>query len=100
VTRPVKAVGMEANIKMIPIRMRAPNLSHIGPLMKRMKIVPSTEKMLDVQISCLVRPIPPSSGGSLITGMSGAMANQMKKAVKKALISVALSSWLVSTARW
>mmetsp|Transcript_1471 Transcript_1471/g.2348 ORF Transcript_1471/g.2348 Transcript_1471/m.2348 type:complete len:214 (-) Transcript_1471:132-773(-) len=115
-TRPVKAHGMEANIRRIPIRMRAPNLSHIGPLMKRMKVVPSTEQMLDVQICCLERLIPPSSIGFLITGRRGAIANQMKKAVKKPiheqwkarmcgrlklhnLISVALSSWFGSTLR-
>ena len=82
-TRPVNAHGMDANIKRTPIRIRAPYLSHMGPLMKRMKVVPSTEQMLEVQISCLLRPMPPSSGDFLITGRRGAMANQMKKAVKK-----------------
>src|SRR5210317_877362 len=110
-TRPVKAQGMEAAARMKPIGIRAPYLSQIGPFTKRMKIVPATEQMLDVQICCLLR-----SRVFLISGKRGAMANQMKKAMKKqnqeqwkarmcgreklqSLISVALSSWLGSTLR-
>mmetsp|Transcript_21581 Transcript_21581/g.45634 ORF Transcript_21581/g.45634 Transcript_21581/m.45634 type:complete len:206 (+) Transcript_21581:1181-1798(+) len=108
-TRPVQAQGIEQSIRSTPIRRRAPYLSHIGPLMKRMKTVPATEQMLDVQISCFEMPKV-----SLISGRSGAIANQMKKAVKnpiheqwnarmcgrlkeRSLISVALSSWSGST---
>ena len=108
-TKPVKAHGMDANIRMIPIGIRAPYLSHRGPLTNRRKIVPATEQMLDVHICCLVRP-----SVSLTSGRSGAIANQMKNAIKKqnheqwnalmcgrlndrSLISVALSSWLGST---
>ena len=104
-TRPVHAHGMEQSIKSTPMRIRAPYLSHMGPLIKRMNTVPATEQMLDVQICCFVRP-----SEFLISGRSGAMANHMKKAVKnpiqaqwnarmcgrlkdRSLISVALSSW-------
>ena len=107
--RPVHAQGMEANAKMTPMGMRAPYLSQRGPLMKRKKMVPATEQMFDVQICCLVKPRV-----SFTSGRSGAMANQMKKAMKKqnheqwkarmcgrlkdrSLISVALSSWSGST---
>lgn len=89
--------------------MRGPYLSHKGPLMKRKKMVPATEQILDVQISFLVKP-----SVSLTSGSRGAIANQMKNAMKKqnheqwkarmcgllkerSLISVALSSWLGST---
>ena len=108
-TRPVMAQGMEAKARMIPMGIRAPYLSHNGPFTKRKKIVPATEQILLVQICCLVKP-----SVSLTSGRRGAMANQMKKAMKKqnqlqwnaricgrlkfrSLISVALSSWLGST---
>lgn len=78
VTTPVKAHGIDAPIRIKPIRTRAPNLSHIGPKRKRMKMVPATELMLDVQACWPVR-----LRVFLISGMSGAMANQMKKATKK-----------------
>merc|ERR1719223_1520325 len=108
-TNPVMAQGMEAKARMMPIGMRAPYLSQRGPLTKRRKMVPATEQMLDVQICCLLIPRV-----SLTSGRSGAMANQMKKAMKKqnqlqwkarmcgllkerSLISVALSSWSGST---
>ena len=108
-TRPVSAHGIDAPISRTPIKRRAPYLSHMGPLMKRMTMVPATEQMLDVQISCLE-----IFSVSLISGKRGAMANQMKKAVKnpiqeqwkarmcgrlneRSLISVALSSWSGST---
>mmetsp|Transcript_49771 Transcript_49771/g.105832 ORF Transcript_49771/g.105832 Transcript_49771/m.105832 type:complete len:206 (+) Transcript_49771:1369-1986(+) len=107
--RPVQAQGMEHAIKRTPIRIRAPYLSHMGPLMNRMNTVPATEQMLDVQICCFE-----IFSVSLISGRRGAMANQMKKAVKnpiheqwkarmcgrlkeRSLISVALSSWSGST---
>ena len=76
--RPVQAHGMEANISMKPMGMRAPYLSQSGPLMKRKKTVPATEQMLDVQTCCLVSP-----SVFEISGRRGAMANQMKKAMKK-----------------
>mmetsp|Transcript_20977 Transcript_20977/g.45526 ORF Transcript_20977/g.45526 Transcript_20977/m.45526 type:complete len:169 (-) Transcript_20977:262-768(-) len=76
-TRPVHAQGIEQSINSTPMRIRAPYLSHIGPLMKRMKTVPATEQMLDVQICCFEIP-----NVFLISGRSGAIANQMKKAVK------------------
>ena len=78
VTVPVKAHGMEAPISTKPIRRRAPNLSHIGPNRKRMKIVPATEQIFDVHASCGVR-----LRVFLISGIKGAIANQMKKATKK-----------------
>lgn len=77
VTRPVKAHEIDAHIKITPIKIRAPYLSQSGPLIKRIKIVPSTEQMLDVQTSC-----GEIFNVSLILGRSGAMANQIKKAVK------------------
>jgi hypothetical protein len=46
--------------------------------MKRKKTVPATEQMLDVQTCCLVSP-----SVFEISGRRGAMANQMKKAMKK-----------------
>ena len=77
-TRPVNAVGIDAAIKINPMGIRAPNLSHIGPFTNRMKIVPATLHMEDVQICCFVnfRVI-------LTSERRGAMANQMKKARKK-----------------
>ena len=76
--RPVQAHGMEANISIKPMGMRAPYLSQSGPLRKRKKTVPATEQMLDVQICCLLSP-----SVFAISGRRGAMANQMKKAMKK-----------------
>mmetsp|Transcript_2278 Transcript_2278/g.3915 ORF Transcript_2278/g.3915 Transcript_2278/m.3915 type:complete len:206 (+) Transcript_2278:1175-1792(+) len=104
-TRPVKAVGMEAVHRTTAKRMRAPYLSHAGPSANRMRMVPATLTMLAVQI-CFFS----SWRVSLISGRSGAMANQMKNATKKfhheqwkarmcgrlklhSLISFALSSW-------
>mmetsp|Transcript_13084 Transcript_13084/g.19255 ORF Transcript_13084/g.19255 Transcript_13084/m.19255 type:complete len:125 (-) Transcript_13084:114-488(-) len=75
---PIQAVGMEATIKMIPIRIRAPYLSHRDPKTKRMTMSKATAKMLDVHISSLSR-----SKSCLMIGRSGAMANQIKKAMKK-----------------
>jgi hypothetical protein len=76
-TKPVHAVGMEAKHKRIAIGMRAPHLSQAGPRAKRMKIVPPTPTMEEVQISSLVNPM-----SSRISERRGAMANQMKKAMK------------------
>mmetsp|Transcript_23246 Transcript_23246/g.65867 ORF Transcript_23246/g.65867 Transcript_23246/m.65867 type:complete len:217 (+) Transcript_23246:895-1545(+) len=109
-TRPVHAVGMEAEHRTTANKMRAPYLSHPGPRTKRMKMVPPTPTMLEVHTSCLV-----ILRSSRISPRSGAMANQMKKAMKKhhheqwkarmcgraklqSLISVALSSCSGSTA--
>mmetsp|Transcript_850 Transcript_850/g.1028 ORF Transcript_850/g.1028 Transcript_850/m.1028 type:complete len:206 (-) Transcript_850:194-811(-) len=109
VTSPVHAHGIEAPISTQPMRRRAPYLSQSGPSKKRMKIVPATEQMLDVHACWPVRPRV-----FLISGMSGAIANQMKNATKKvhheqwnarmcgllkvhSLISVDLSFWSGST---
>jgi len=103
------AHGIDAAIKTHPIKMRAPYLSQRGPRTNLMTIVPETEQMLDVQISSLLMP-----RDSLTSGSKGAIANQIKKAMKKdhheqwnariwglaklkSLISVALSFWLGST---
>ena len=77
-TKPVKAQGMDAKQRMMLMGIRAPYLSQSGPLTNRRKMVPATEQMLDVQICFLDRPRV-----SFTSGNSGAMANQMKKAVKK-----------------
>ncbi len=76
-TSPIRAQGMEANINTHPIRIRAPNLSQRGPRMKRMIMVPATEQMFEVQMSCLE-----ISSDSFTSGRRGAIANQMKKAMK------------------
>ena len=76
-TTPVKAHGMEAPISTKPIRIRAPNLSHKGPNKKRMKMVPATEQIFDVHACCGV-----SLRVFFISGIKGAIANQMKKATK------------------
>ena len=68
---------MEANISTIPNKIRAPILSQSGPLTKRIRIVPATEQMLDVQICCLVRPRV-----AFTSVRRGAIANQMKNATK------------------
>jgi len=47
--------------------------------MKRMKMVPATEQMLEVQSCCLLR-----SSDIATSDRRGARANQMKKAQKKA----------------
>mmetsp|Transcript_64841 Transcript_64841/g.173824 ORF Transcript_64841/g.173824 Transcript_64841/m.173824 type:complete len:207 (-) Transcript_64841:132-752(-) len=111
-TNPVHAVGMEAKQRMSMKRTRAPYLSHMGPMTKRIKIVPPTPTMEEVQTSCFVMPI-----SSRISESKGAMANQMKKAMKKhhhaqwkarmwgraklqSLISLALSSWSGSVLIW
>mmetsp|Transcript_13031 Transcript_13031/g.17463 ORF Transcript_13031/g.17463 Transcript_13031/m.17463 type:complete len:211 (+) Transcript_13031:1011-1643(+) len=108
-TRPVNAVGIDAKHRMTVKRIRGPYLSHAGPRTNRMKMVPPTPAIEDVQICCLVK-----SSVSLISDRSGAIANQMKKAMKKdhqeqwkarmcgreklqSLISVALSSCSGST---
>ena len=77
-TSPVRAHGIEAAKRTTPIRIRAPYLSQRGPLMKRMTMVPATEQMFEVQICCLESPRV-----NCTSDMSGAMANQIKKAVKK-----------------
>mmetsp|Transcript_11194 Transcript_11194/g.16785 ORF Transcript_11194/g.16785 Transcript_11194/m.16785 type:complete len:181 (+) Transcript_11194:1101-1643(+) len=77
-TRNVSAVGIEAAHRTIAIIKRAPYLSHNGPREKRITTVPATLKMLDIHIWLLV-----SSRVFFISGNSGGMANQMKKAMKK-----------------
>ncbi len=76
-TVPVRAVGMEAKHKTAAIGIRAPHLSQAGPRMKRIRMVPPTPTMEEVQISCLVKP-----KSSLISERRGAIANQIKKATK------------------
>jgi hypothetical protein len=93
----------------IPIKILAPNLSHNGPNKKRITIVPATEQIFDVHACCGLR-----LRDFLISGINGAIANQMKNARKKQnqeqwnarmcglamlnnLISVALSFWFGST---
>mmetsp|Transcript_6988 Transcript_6988/g.15113 ORF Transcript_6988/g.15113 Transcript_6988/m.15113 type:complete len:150 (-) Transcript_6988:161-610(-) len=109
-TRPIHAVGMEANMRTHPMGIRAPNLSQTAPKTNRIQISNKTAQILLVQMSdgCKSRE-------SLISGRSGAMANHMKKAMKKPhqekwkalmcgrakehnLSSFALSSWSGSTA--
>ena len=76
-TKPVQAVGMEAQQRRTAIGIRAPHLSQQGPNTKRMKMVPPTPTMDDVQISCLVKPKV-----SRISERRGVIANQMKNAMK------------------
>ena len=76
-TNPVHAVGILAQHKTTVNSTRAPYLSHAGPNMKRMKMVPPTPTMLEVQISSLV-----NFKSSRISESNGAIANQMKKAIK------------------
>ena len=73
------AVGIEAAQRTTMKRMRAPYLSQAGPRRKRMKIVPATLKIEEVQICFLS-----NSRLILISGRSGAIANQMKNAMKNA----------------
>lgn len=76
-TRPIQAHGILAAISTNPINTRAPYLSQRGPSAKRIKMVPATEQMFDVQISCLV-----IWRVSFTSESNGAIANQMKKATK------------------
>jgi hypothetical protein len=75
---PVQAVGMEAKQRTAHMGIRAPHLSQAGPRAKRMKMVPPTPTMEEVQICSLVKP-----KSSRISERRGAIANQMKKAQKK-----------------
>lgn len=77
-TKPVQAVGIEAEHSTIVKRSLAPYLSQSGPRRKRMKIVLPTPTMFDVQICPLVR-----FSVVLISPRRGAMENQMKNAIKK-----------------
>ena len=77
-TSPVMAVGIEAMQRIMANGIRAPYLSQTGPRRKRMKMVPPTPTMEEVQTSFLVMPM-----SSRISERRGAMANQMKKAMKK-----------------
>mmetsp|Transcript_2645 Transcript_2645/g.4895 ORF Transcript_2645/g.4895 Transcript_2645/m.4895 type:complete len:221 (+) Transcript_2645:871-1533(+) len=77
-TRPINAVGIEAAINTTPIGTLAPYLSQTAPKTKRMQISKATAQILVVQMSCEESP-----RSSLIRGRRGAMANQMKKAMKK-----------------
>ena len=77
-TKPVQAVGMEAPHKMIVNKTLAPYLSQRGPKMNRTRMVPPTPAIDDVHTSRCVRP-----SDSRISGSSGEIANQIKKAIKK-----------------
>lgn len=77
-TRPMHAHGIEAAMSTIPIKMRAPNLSHRGPRANLITIVPATEQILEVQMSLELMSRSPLTSES-----NGAMANQMKNARKK-----------------
>lgn len=79
-TSPVQAVGMDAKHRTILKRRRAPTLSQSGPSKNRIKMVPPTPTMDEVQICSLVK-----SRDVRISDNSGAMANQMKKARKNAI---------------
>jgi hypothetical protein len=57
-------------------------LSHMGPNTIRMTMVPQTETIELVQISCFEIPRPPSSSGNLRVERRGAIANQQKNAKK------------------
>jgi len=108
-TRPVRAVGIEAKQRITVKRTLDPNLSHKGPRAKRKRMVPATLAILDDQTSTFVRLRVLRT-----SGRRGAIENQMKKAMKKfhheqwkarmcglaneqSLISVALSSCSGST---
>jgi hypothetical protein len=75
--KPVHAVGIEAAQRMTAIRTRAPYLSQAGPRRNRMKMVPATLKIEEVQSCFLSRP-----RSFLISVRSGAIENQMKNAMK------------------
>eukprot|EP00523_Entomoneis_sp_CCMP467_P020069 CAMPEP_0168863106 /NCGR_PEP_ID=MMETSP0727-20121128/18781_1 /TAXON_ID=265536 /ORGANISM="Amphiprora sp., Strain CCMP467" /LENGTH=89 /DNA_ID=CAMNT_0008918169 /DNA_START=223 /DNA_END=492 /DNA_ORIENTATION=- len=79
-TKPVQAVGMAAAISIMVNKTRGPTVSQSGPTKKRTKMVPPTPTMEEVQTSPLV-----SRKSSRISDSKGEMANQMKKAIKKAL---------------
>ena len=76
-TAPVQAVGIDAKHRTAVNKTRAPYLSQPGPKIKRIKIVPATPTILDVQTSLLSK-----SNDFLISGNNGAMENQIKKAMK------------------
>lgn len=76
-TNPVQAVGIAAKQRTHEKRILAPNTSHMGPMIKRMRIVPPTPAIEELQMSCVLR-----SRSFAISGRSGEMANQMKKATK------------------
>jgi hypothetical protein len=78
-TNPRQAVGIDAKQRTLVKRTRDPTLSHRGPNRKRIKMVPPTPTMLEVQISSFVK-----LKVSRISESNGAMANQIKKAIKKA----------------
>ena len=69
--------GMAAKHKIAAMGIRAPYLSHAGPKINRMAIVPATLVMLEVQISFFV-----NSSVIRICDSSGGIANQIKKAIK------------------
>jgi len=75
---PVNAVGILAMQRTKVNKTRAPHLSQRGPKTKRIMMVPPTPTILEVHNCCLVRPRV-----TLISLSKGAMANQMKKAIKK-----------------
>lgn len=71
-------MGIEASIKTTPIGIRAPYLSQTAPKTNLMQMSKETAQMLVVQISWVLR-----LRSTLIWGRRGAIANQMKNAIKK-----------------
>jgi hypothetical protein len=76
-TSPVIAVGMAAVHSTPVIKILAPYLSLMGPRMKRMKMVPPTPTIDDVQICAGFK-----FSEVRISLKRGVMANQMKNALK------------------
>mmetsp|Transcript_60643 Transcript_60643/g.72889 ORF Transcript_60643/g.72889 Transcript_60643/m.72889 type:complete len:105 (-) Transcript_60643:416-730(-) len=76
-TRPIQAVGIDANIRTHPMGIRAPYLSQTAPNTKRIIISNKTAQILVVQTSDAL-----NFRSSLMMGKSGAIANHIKKAVK------------------
>lgn len=52
---PIIPVGMALLKRIMPMGMRGPHLSQKGPRIKRIKIVPDTAAIEDVQISSVVK---------------------------------------------
>lgn len=77
-TAPMQAVGIDANIRTDPIKIREPYLSQRDPKTNLMTISKATAKMFVVHICC-----PSKSRSSAMRGRRGAIANQIKKATKK-----------------
>ena len=77
-TKPISTVGIDARIRIVPIKICAPKLSQRGPRVNCMIIVPAAVQMFDVQMSFFS-----ISRDFFTSGRRGTNANQMKKAMKK-----------------